>query len=450
MKISVSGFKSICQVDEFELAPITMLAGVNSSGKSSLLQALLLLKQTLESDSKQVLQLNGPYIYAESLSDLMYANPNKCRKMSFELDFSANEIANSWDYSNYSNSNTQFLTHLKIQVSFVANGQPHVSNLKAVLYYENNEEQSFEVTLNKKKLYKAVFSTRDMLGGITDGRKEKKVLRDCTLDFTNFMPYFVECNEDEDRRTYSIPIAKYLMDTLKSYLVNVNFLGPIRVEPVLARGYNNLNFTNVGVDGVNTRFILNEKRNLKVDGYVDETLMEATKRWICDEMKLANGIDVVKDSNKLYRTYIDNFSGSKVDLCQMGFGLSQILPVVVQGLLTPHGGTFVVVDPDVHIHPKVQGLLVDFFIELKEHGRNVVIETHSDHMVTRLRRRIAENKINPDKDVNLCFVTNEFGNSDYVTYSLSKQGSFMSALPAGFLDAMDEDFRAIIMAKLNE
>ncbi|MEN8219407.1 MAG: hypothetical protein ABFS56_24245 [Pseudomonadota bacterium] len=48
IKISVSGYKSIYQEQTFEIAPLTLLAGANSSGKSSLLQPLLLLKQTLE------------------------------------------------------------------------------------------------------------------------------------------------------------------------------------------------------------------------------------------------------------------------------------------------------------------------------------------------------------------------------------------------------------------
>jgi len=70
MKITVEGFKSIKNVVDFEFSPLTLLAGVNSSGKSSLVQVLLLLKQTLI--SKDIVYVNGPYVYAESVRDLLF------------------------------------------------------------------------------------------------------------------------------------------------------------------------------------------------------------------------------------------------------------------------------------------------------------------------------------------------------------------------------------------
>ena len=95
-------------------------------------------------------------------------------------------------------------------------------------------------------------------------------------------------------------------------------------------------------------------------------------------------------------------------------------------------------------------MLVDFFIELSEKGRKVVVETHSDHIVTRLRRRIAEGKVSPEKDVNLCYVENVNGQSLYVSCKIDNQGTFTSLLPKGFLDSQDEDFKAIVKAKLAE
>ena len=64
MKISVEGFKSIKRLKGFEITPLNIMAGINSSGKTSLSQVLLLLKQTLETDTSEPLQLAGPYVYA--------------------------------------------------------------------------------------------------------------------------------------------------------------------------------------------------------------------------------------------------------------------------------------------------------------------------------------------------------------------------------------------------
>ena len=62
MKLTVSGFKSISRVENFDFRKLTLLAGINSSGKSSLIQALLLLKQTFESNSIEVLNFTGDFI----------------------------------------------------------------------------------------------------------------------------------------------------------------------------------------------------------------------------------------------------------------------------------------------------------------------------------------------------------------------------------------------------
>ena len=71
MKLSIKGFKSIHELQGFDFLPLTMLTGINSSGKTSLVQSLLLLKQTLESESKEVLRLNGKYISTENEHDLV-------------------------------------------------------------------------------------------------------------------------------------------------------------------------------------------------------------------------------------------------------------------------------------------------------------------------------------------------------------------------------------------
>lgn len=77
-------------------------------------------------------------------------------------------------------------------------------------------------------------------------------------------------------------------------------------------------------------------------------------------MHLAQELSVERDSNKRYRIIVRNESKVKVDLDQTGFGLSQILPIITQGLLTPKNGVLIVEDPDAHMHPCVQAELVNF------------------------------------------------------------------------------------------
>ena len=97
------------------------------------------------------------------------------------------------------------------------------------------------------------------------------------------------------------------------------------------------------------------------------------------------------------------------------------------------------------MHPSVQADLVDFFIELSKNGRKVIFETHSDHMITRLRRRVAEG-LDP-KDINLCFVTGTEKGSTYATLGIDNTGTFFGGLPEKFMSIQDIDFRKIVEAK---
>jgi len=87
MKISIENFKSIKSLQNFEIKPFTVLSGVNSSGKSSFIQLLLLLKQTIELDSaNESLYLNGEYYKVRKFLDLIYdKNPKNNLKISFEF-----------------------------------------------------------------------------------------------------------------------------------------------------------------------------------------------------------------------------------------------------------------------------------------------------------------------------------------------------------------------------
>ena len=175
-----------------------------------------------------------------------------------------------------------------------------------------------------------------------------------------------------------------------------------------------------------------------------ENLLQATSRWICKELELAESIVTIKDGTSSYRVVLRN-KGVDVDLCHIGLGVSQILPIIVQGLLVPEGGTLIVDSPEVHMHPSVQADLIDFFIELAQNGRKVVFETHSDHMITRLRRRIAEGL--DSNIVNLCFVTGTESGSTYVSLGIDNTGTFFGGLPDKFMNTQDIDFQKIVEAK---
>lgn len=442
--ISVRNLKSVADSGAFELRPLTVLAGINSSGKSTLLQALLLLKQTIDAGSKDVLKITGPYVVANEPLDLARSK-KRSNVIGVSLSIDAKEFIDETEYTRYAKEENARLKNVEIHIEVVANGKSILNSLICTINYTNGiEPATIQIKRNQKvaDLYLIRFSSPLMLGFGNNERLEN--MTGCTLSFHSFLPIFAEWTRKGQPDIRSIAVLKTLEIDLLRYLKSFCYIGPQREKPDLALSYDSTTFENVGVDGHNTRFLYEAKKNMPMDGYDSgETLHTMCKFWVCDKMGLARNMDVQRDTNKLYRTIITNNDGLNVDLCQMGFGLSQILPIVVQGLLLHKGETLIVEDPDVHMHPQVQAILVDFFIDLVKHGRRVVVETHSDHIVTRLRRRIADETISKES-VNLSFVENGENGSEYRFIDMESDGSFTNTLPKGFLDSQENDFMEII------
>ncbi len=434
MKLSVNRFKSIFELENFEFRPLTMLTGINSSGKTSLVQSLLLLKQTLESESKEALILDGKYISASSVHELVFGKDETDHfAFTIELDKA--------DLQKLSGFDEKRITYIKYKVSFHVNSGVFVRSVDADVKYNMlpfgfslvldesiNDGRKYIITPNLKVRY---------------GKSLVDFSKPFNVAFSNFFPQFASRPDKDGDLTISVPFMDEVMKLVSAYFANIYYVGPLRVKPDPIISYTNDNFKDVRSDGLYTRFILHNRKDDMVNA--KENLLQATNRWICKELELAESIETIKDGTSSYRVVLRN-KGVDVDLCHIGLGVSQILPIIVQGLLVPVGGTLIVDSPEVHMHPSVQADLIDFFIELAKNGRKVVFETHSDHMITRLRRRIAEG-LEPNI-VNLCFVTGTESGSTYASLGIDNTGTFFGGLPDKFMNTQDIDFRKIVEAKL--
>ena len=146
-----------------------------------------------------------------------------------------------------------------------------------------------------------------------------------------------------------------------------------------------------------------------------------------------------------------SLTGITSTIKHVGFGISQILPIIVEGLRINENETFVLEQPELHLHPKVQSNLTDFLISLVEQGKKVIIETHSDHLITRLRRRIAEDKNNQlDDKVLLTFV--EVGKNDVLfrNIAIDDFGVIELPYPEEFIERNDNELKAILKAQMNK
>ena len=133
--------------------------------------------------------------------------------------------------------------------------------------------------------------------------------------------------------------------------------------------------------------------------------------------------------------------GVKPNFADVGFGASQVLPAIVQALLAPQNATLVMEQPEIHLHPAAQAALGDLFIEQIDKGKQFIIETHSEHMVSRVLRRIANDEISASQ-VAIHYCSRTSGGTKIQRIDVDSYGRFGEGLPPGFFEQDYEETRA--------
>jgi len=174
-----------------------------------------------------------------------------------------------------------------------------------------------------------------------------------------------------------------------------------------------------------------------------DTLPNAVNQW-CEYLGIANRIKVTPQG-KLGHQLGLRVGGRDRDPTAIGVGASQLLPVVVMVLGAPESSVVLLEQPELHLHPKVQSRLADFLANARRNIR-IVIETHSEYLLTRLRLRIAEDRLDRN-EIAVLFATqrpdSESGDSETVHtefshLSIDELGDF-DHWPEDFFDSLDQD-----------
>ena len=114
---------------------------------------------------------------------------------------------------------------------------------------------------------------------------------------------------------------------------------------------------------------------------------------------------------------------AEVLITDVGFGVSQILPVITLCYYAPEGSTILLEQPEIHLHPRVQAGLADVLVDaMKTRGIQIILESHSEHLLRRLQRRVAEEEIQPNQAA-LYFCSTEKGESRLTSLELDLYGN---------------------------
>lgn len=242
-----------------------------------------------------------------------------------------------------------------------------------------------------------------------------------------------------------------LSTTLDTVADRVQYLGPLRDEPrVVWNHWNELaRGLPVGTRGEYSAAVLSRSNSSPVEycppgsATAIAPLSQAVNEWLT---YLDIGDAVAARSHGKLGVGLDlRVNGQLRDLTSVGVGVSQALPLLVGLLSSPHGSIFIVEQPELHLHPSVQARLADFMLNARP-DLTLIIETHSESFITRIRRRAAEGKFSV-ADIDITFVEPSMAGSSARILEISEFGD-LSEWPEGFLSAAEEDIRAILKANI--
>ncbi len=246
---------------------------------------------------------------------------------------------------------------------------------------------------------------------------------------------------------------------------SVKYLGPLRDEPKpLYSLASTADPREVGLRGENTAAVLHLHKGLSVtyipaSNFSDSpvsaepltgTLGEAVLDW-AHYLEVAQGIETA-DQGKLGHELRVSASDTDPlhDLTHVGVGVSQVLPILVMCLLADRDTVLVLEQPELHLHPRVQTRLADFFLSMSLLGKQCIVETHSEYLINRLRFRAASAPQDElSSSIRMYFVEKQEGNSTFREVRVNEYGAILD-WPEGFFDQSHREAERILRAAVTK
>lgn len=401
-ELSFTNFKSWPQA-KLECGRITGVFGTNSSGKTSLLQFLLLLKQTKDATDRAIaLELNGDLVHLGTIRDAIHQHDEE-KGINFEFTFQLQSALLLTDASDKAKSVIAQGCEIRLKSDIgVRRRAPYTKKIAYVLgdmtfalEPRDSESHAFDLIASSSTTDKSAFRFVR-----TQGRAWQ-------------LPGPIKSYAFPDQARTFFQNSGFLADLETNYeneLDHIYYLGPLRQPPERDYLWARSRPTDVGTKGEKTiDAILSATeakltRNLKPKAH-HMPFQEMIAYWLramgmIDSFRVAE----IADGSNLWRAYVKTRPGaSEVLLTDVGFGVSQVLPVITLLQYVPEGSTVILEQPEIHLHPLAQAALADVIIQAALHRKvQVILESHSEHLLLRLQRRIAEEGVAAD-DVKLYF-----------------------------------------------
>ena len=440
-QILAKNFKSWADTGSVRLAPITGLFGSNSSGKTSLIQLFLMLKQTADSpDRSQVLNLGDDRNLVElgTFQELVYAHDLE-RSITIDLDWKLPEKMTVEDPKQ------------KDAVLFDANSIGFSTQVGWTNGASSKDIGRLSVQEMKYRFAGAECGMKHIGGKRNDF---DLVDTHSTFNFTRVQgrpwklppPSKFYGFPDQVRAYYQN--AGFLSDLelqFEQLFSRVFYLGPLREYPKRQYQWAGAQPADMGRRGERVVEALLASRESgaafsRGKGRKRQTLEERVAWWL-KELGLISSFEVrpITDGGKLFQVWVRRQpKAPEVLITDVGFGVSQILPVITLCYYAPEGSTIILEQPEIHLHPRVQAGLADVFVEVvKQRKVQIILESHSEHLLRRLQVRIAQEKISKN-DTALYLCSTDKGESELLEFKLDIFGNILNWPKDFFGDEMAE------------
>jgi hypothetical protein len=501
--IEIARFKSYPQRTRVDLTPLTVLLGRNNSGKSTLIQALLLLKQTLALPRPEVpLHLEG-MVDAISLRELTSGWPEgpEVEGPSFTLEWASTvdveaalEQARSPDiFELASNTGLTWLQEVnmprlrsmttRLELDYAeSSGKTILKRIKLVSL-KDPAKPSISIHRQKSGLYSCYWSS--FASGVQQAEK-------LSVELDHFLPYLLierrnvgpRSRERSWHNAFLVLFVQPLED-LKALLTGFSYLGSMRTLPPSLYRPTTVPPEEIGVSGEYAAQMLQARRS-DVVHYLPPLQLNDDQVIVPDAIRQSTLVDGV---NEVLKSLAVDASLSLEDVKDAGFrllfgranlqhvgrGLSYLLPVIQLGLISDplrfkptsalsldayreacsSYGHCAFEESEAHLHPKVQARLAHWLVSLAMSRRQLLIETHSDHLVRRLRGLVARASAGSAleswllENIQVLHVEQQGGKSEVKVARLTTHGG-LEVWPSDFMDQATAEERSIYHASLDK